>query len=91
MNTAELADKIAASQNISKADARATIDAVFNAIVDAVNAEEEVSLSGVGKFSLKKTEERQGRNPATGEAMTIAAQRKIAFSPAKAVKDKLNG
>ncbi len=91
MNTAELADKVAAAHNLTKTDARAVIETVFASIVDAVNGAEEVSLSGVGKFSLKETAEREGRNPATGEAMTIKAQRKIAFTPAKAIKDKLNG
>jgi DNA-binding protein HU-beta len=40
---------------------------------------------------LCHTPEREGRNPATGEAMTIKAARKLAFTPAKMVKDKLNG
>lgn len=91
MNSAELADKVAAERNLSKADARAVVDAVFGAIVDAVNAGDDVSINGVGKFVLKETAEREGRNPATGEAMTIKAQRKISFAAAKAVKDKLNG
>lgn len=91
MNTAELAEKLAAARDITKSDARAIIDETFSIIVDNVNAGEDVSLNGVGKFSLKKTKEREGRNPATGESMTIKASRKLAFKPAKAVADKLNG
>ncbi len=91
MNTAALVDVIAEKHDLSKSDARAVLDTVFDTIVDSVNKGDDVQLSGVGKFSLKETKERQGRNPATGEAMTIAASRKIAFTPAKAVKDKLNG
>lgn len=91
MNTAELAETLAERRNMTKVEAREAINTIFEAIVDTVNAGEEVSLSGVGKFSLKTTEERQGRNPATGEAMTIKAQRKLVFTPAKAIKDKLNG
>lgn len=91
MNIAELADKVANENGISKAAARGVIDSVFESIVAAVNAGDDVSLAGVGKFALKTTGERQGRNPSTGEEMTIKAQRKISFTPAKAVKDKLNG
>ncbi|WP_343076131.1 HU family DNA-binding protein [Klebsiella pneumoniae] len=40
---------------------------------------------------MKDTPERQGRNPSTGEAITIAASRKLTFAPAKAVRDRMNG
>ena len=91
MNTSELADSVAAAANLTKADARKVVDAVFAAIADAAAKGEEVSLNAFGKFKVKQTAAREGRNPATGEAMQIAASRKLAFAPAKAVKDKLNG
>lgn len=91
MNNSDLADTIAASADISKADARKIVDAVFAAVADAAAKGEEVSLNGFGKFKVKDSPEREGRNPATGEAMTIKASKKLAFMPAKAVKDKLNG
>ncbi|RSU64367.1 HU family DNA-binding protein, partial [Sphingomonas sp. S-NIH.Pt3_0716] len=50
---------------------------------------EEISLPGFGKFKVKDTPERSGRNPSTGEAITIAASKKITFTPAKALKDRL--
>ena len=91
MNNSNLADTIAASADISKADARKIVDAVFAAVADAAAKGEEVSLNGFGKFKVKDSPEREGRNPATGEAMTIKASKKLTFTPAKAVKDKLNG
>ncbi|MBB4860551.1 DNA-binding protein HU-beta [Novosphingobium chloroacetimidivorans] len=91
MNNSDLADTIASSSDVSKADARKIVDAVFNAIADAAAKGEEVSLNGFGKFKVKDSPEREGRNPATGEAMTIKASKKLTFTPAKAVKDKLNG
>jgi len=91
LNNSDLADTIAASADISKADARKIVDAVFAAVADAAAKGEEVSLNGFGKFKVKDSPEREGRNPATGEAMTIKASKKLAFMPAKAVKDKLNG
>src|SRR3546814_5571507 len=88
MNTQELAEKIAENQNISKADARKLVDSVIAAISDAAAAGEEVNINGFGKFSVKSTPARTGRNPRTGEAMEIAAGRKVSFSPAKGLKDK---
>lgn len=91
MNNSDLADTIASSADVSKADARTIVDAVFAAIADAAAKGEEVSLNGFGKFKVKDSPEREGRNPATGEAMTIKASKKLTFAAAKAVKDKLNG
>jgi DNA-binding protein HU-beta len=91
MNNSDLADAIASGHDLAKTDARKLVDAVFEAIGDAASKGEEISLNGFGKFKVKDSPEREGRNPATGEAMTIKASKKLAFTPAKAVKDKLNG
>lgn len=91
MNNSDLAETISASADVSKADARKIVDAVFVAIADAASKGEEISLNGFGKFKVKDSPEREGRNPATGEAMTIKASKKLTFTVAKAVKDKLNG
>lgn len=91
MNNSDLADVIASAQGIAKTDARKIVDSVFEAIADAAAKGEEISLNGFGKFKIKDSPEREGRNPATGEAMTIKASRKLSFAAAKAVKDKLNG
>jgi len=91
MNTADLVQKIAGAHGLSKANARQVVDDIFAAITDAAARGEEVSLNGFGKFKLKQSAAREGRNPATGEAIQIAASKKLAFAPAKAVKDKLNG
>lgn len=91
MNTSDLADAVAAATNLTKTDARKAVDAAFAAITDAAAKGEEVSLNGFGKFKVKDSPAREGRNPATGAAMQIAASRKLGFAPAKAVKDRLNG
>lgn len=90
MNNSDLADRIAASHSVSKADARKLVDGVFAAIVDAAAAGDEIAINGFGKFKVKDSPAREGRNPATGETMQIAASKKLGFAPAKAVKDKLN-
>lgn len=91
MTTAnEIADKLAAEHNLTKTQTKALVDGVFKAIADAAAAGEETSLPGFGKFKVKATPEREGRNPSTGATIKIAAAKKLTFAPAKALKDSLN-
>ncbi|MES4992550.1 HU family DNA-binding protein [Phyllobacterium sp. 22229] len=89
--TNEIADKIASEQSLTKAQAKTIVESVFQQIADAAKGGAETSIPGFGKFKIKDTPEREGRNPATGAAMKIAASKKLAFTPAKAIKDVLNG
>ncbi len=91
MNNNDLADTLAAANDISKADARKIVDSLFTAIADAATKGDEISLNGFGKFKVKDSPAREGRNPSTGATIQIAASKKLTFAPAKAVKDKLNG
>jgi len=90
MNVGELAKAVAATTGTSEADAKKAVNAVFDQIAEAAAAKgEEVSISGFGKFAVKDRPERQGRNPGTGEAITIAASKAVTFTAAKGLKDKL--
>ncbi|MCH4893097.1 HU family DNA-binding protein [Sphingomonas sp. SFZ2018-12] len=91
MNNADLADRLAGDHGLTKTDAKKLVDGVFAAIADAAAKGEEISLSGFGKFKVKESAAREGRNPSTGATIQIAASKKLTFAPAKAVKDKLNG
>jgi DNA-binding protein HU-beta len=91
MNSSDLADHIAGAHGLTKADAKKIVDAVFAAIGNAAAKGDEVSIPGFGKFKVKHSPAREGRNPSTGATMKIAASRKLAFTVAKAIKDKLNG
>lgn len=91
MNSADLADLLAADHGLTKADARKAVDAIFTGIAEAAAKGDEIALNGFGKFKVKDTPAREGRNPSTGETIAIAASRKLGFAPAKALKDKLNG
>lgn len=91
MNNADLAETLVASHDMSKADARKAVDGLFTAIADAAAKGDEISLNGFGKFKVKQSAAREGRNPSTGATIQIAASKKLAFAPAKALKDKLNG
>ncbi len=90
MNSSDLADHIAGAHGLTKADAKKIVDAVFAAIGNAAAKGDEVSIPGFGKFKVKHSPAREGRNPSTGAAMKIAASRKLGFTVAKAIKDKLN-
>jgi DNA-binding protein HU-beta len=89
MNIGELAKGVAATTGSSESDAKAAITAVFDQIASAAAKGEDISIPGFGKFAVKDRPERQGRNPATGEAMTIAASKKVSFAAAKGLKDRL--
>ena len=91
MNASDIADQLAAAQGLNKTDAKKAVDAVFAAVANAAAKGEEVSIPGFGKFKVKDTPAREGRNPRTGAAIKIAAASKLGFSAAKALKDKLNG
>lgn len=91
MNNSELVEQIAAANNLTRADAKKIVDSVFGATADAAAKGDEIALNAFGKFKVKHTPAREGRSPATGETIKIAASRKLTFSAAKAIKDKLNG
>lgn len=89
--TNEIADRIAAEQGLTKTQAKAIVESVFSQISEAARSGAETSIPGFGKFKVKDTPAREGRNPSTGAAINIAASKKLSFTPAKAVKDALNG
>lgn len=91
MNNSDLADYLAEKAGTSKTEARKLVDGLFTAIADAAAKGEEIALNGFGKFKVKDSPAREGRNPATGETITIAASKKLTFTPGKAIKDRLNG
>jgi len=89
MKTSELIDHVADAAGVEKQIAKKAVEAVLAGIVDAAKKGEEISLPGFGKFKVKDSPARQGRNPGTGETIEIAASRKLGFTPAKQVKDAL--
>ena len=91
MNVTELAEQIASKHGVEKKQARQlVVEAVFKAVARLRTKGDEVSIPGFGKFKVASREARQGRNPATGETIQIAASKKLAFTPAKQIKDALN-
>ena len=87
MTKADLIDAIAKDANLSKADAGRALNAALDAITGELKKEEKISLVGFGTFSLTKRPKRKGRNPQTGESITIPARKVPRFTPGKALKD----
>ena len=90
MNKTQLVEAVAQKSGLNKKEAEAAINAMTAAITDALKAGDKVQLVGFGTFEVKALAERTGRNPKTGEAMTIAASKKPAFAAGKALKDAVN-
>ena len=89
MNTKELAKVAADKHGLTEKQAYELTSGLLDGIAEAVAKGEEVNLPGFGKFKVKDMPERGGRNPSTGEAITIAASKKLTFTPAKALKGRL--
>ena len=91
MNRTELCARIAARSSLSRADAATAVDAVVSAIADALERGETVNIAGFGKFAASHRVARQGRNPRTGEAVSIPARTVPAFKAGKALRDRFDG
>ncbi|AMU04629.1 HU family DNA-binding protein [Burkholderia cenocepacia] len=90
MNKQELIDAVAAGAGVSKTDASKTVQAVLEAIADAVSRGESVQLIGFGAFSQAQRTARTGRNPTTGAEIAIPAANTVKFTAGKAFKDAVN-
>jgi len=90
MNKAELIEAVAGSANQTKTDAGDAVDAVFDSISKALSGGDSVSLVGFGTFSVSDRAARTGRNPRTGETISIAATRVPKFKAGKGLKDAVN-
>ena len=90
MNKAELIKAVASDADISSADAARAVDSVFGAITDTLRSGSEVRLAGFGSFSVVHRKATNGRNPRTGEAISIPASKQPKFKAGKTLKDSVN-
>lgn len=87
MNKQAIADAVHALLGGTKVQAEQAVDTVVNSIVNTLKKGEEVSIAGLGIFSVKQRAARQARNPRTGESIQVAAMKVPKFRAAKALKD----
>ena len=87
MNKASLVDAVHGVLNGTKVQAEQVVDVVFDSIVGSLKKGEEVSVAGLGIFSVKARAARQARNPRTGETLQVPAMKVPKFRAAKALKE----
>ena len=90
MNKTELVEAIASNTNMTKTDVDKVITSFIEVVTDALVKGEKVSLKGFGNFEIRERGERTGRNPRTGETMTISASTAPAFKASSALKNAVN-
>jgi nucleoid DNA-binding protein len=87
MNKTDLINKVAELGELSKKDAGKALDAVLDAISESLKAGESVQLVGFGTFKVSDKPAREGRNPANGQTIQIAASKKISFAAGQTLKN----
>jgi DNA-binding protein HU-beta len=90
MNKQELIGAVAESTGLARGDAIKAVEAVFDGITGALKGGDEVRLVGFGTFSVSKRKASTGRNPRTGEPMSIGASSQPKFKAGKGLKDAVN-
>lgn len=90
MNKSELISGLAELTPSSKSDAGRFLDALEGIVTNALAATKEVTIPGIGKLSVTLRAERVGRNPSTGESITIPAKKVVKFKATKALNDAVN-
>lgn len=90
MTKTEFIDEVAERAGLSKKDAGAAVDAFLTTIQDALKRGSDVNFAGFGKFSVSDRAAREGRNPATGDKIQIAASRVPKFSAGAGLKKAVN-
>jgi DNA-binding protein HU-beta len=90
VNKAELIDLVANAADINKASATRAVEAVVDGITNTLKQGDSVTIVGFGTFAVSDRPERSGRNPQTGETITIRASKSAKFKAGKALKDALN-
>jgi len=87
MNKTDLVNSVATQAELTKKDATAAVDALFETIFNTLAKEEKIQLIGFGTFEVRERSARKGRNPQTGEEIDIAASKVPAFKPGKELKE----
>jgi len=91
MTKNDLVNAITEKANLAKNEAYEVLEELLGLIKGALESEEDVKISGFGKFEVKRKQERRGRNPQTGEEITIDHRKIVSFKPSAMFKERMNG
>ncbi|MEI6206074.1 MAG: integration host factor subunit alpha [Desulfuromonadales bacterium] len=90
MTKADIFDKVQEGIGLSKKESAELVEAVFAIMKSTLESGENLKISGFGSFIVKQKKDRRGRNPQTGESITIDARRILTFKPSGVLKDQIN-
>lgn len=91
MTKADIAEKIQAATGLTKKESSELMEAVFSTIKATLESGEKLKIAGFGSFEVRQKADRLGRNPQTGEAITINARRVLTFKPSILLRQAVNG
>lgn len=90
MKKSEMIEALASETGVTKAEAEKVFNATFNLFKDELAKGNKVSVAGFGTFKISERKAREGRNPATGETIKIAASKAVSFKAGTELKSKVN-
>lgn len=90
MTKADIVEKIYEKIGFSKKESAELVDKVFDIIKETLEEGEKIKIAGFGNFVVKEKADRRGRNPQTGEEITISARKILTFKPSQVLKSTLN-
>ncbi len=90
MTKADMVEKIYEKVGFSKKESAELVEAVFDIIKGTLEKGEKIKIAGFGNFVVKEKADRRGRNPQTGEEITITARKILTFKPSQVLKASIN-
>ena len=90
MTKADIVERIQAGTGLSKKESAEMMESVFSIMKTTLESGETLKISGFGSFIIKQKKDRRGRNPQTGEAITIEARRILTFKPSTILRQAIN-
>ena len=90
MTKADIAERVASQNGFTKLESMDFVESVLSIIKDTLADGEQVKVSGFGSFVVKEKNDRRGRNPQTGEEITIDGRKVLTFKPSAMLKDAMN-
>ena len=91
MTKSDIVEAVYQNVGFTKKRAAEVVNLILDTMKEALEEGEKVKISGFGNFEIREKEARKGRNPQTGEEITISERRVLTFKPSQVLKDRLNG
>jgi integration host factor subunit alpha len=91
MTKSDIVEAVYQNVGFTKKRAAEVVNLILDTMKEALENGEKVKISGFGNFEIRKKDARKGRNPQTGDEITISERRVLTFKPSQVLKDRLNG